>query len=105
MQPSTIRLLRSVPLTAVMVLAATGLNAQMRLDAPGSTSHLRHPVIYVMPNAASNPGQEDDSRVVVDSSHIGKEPQVAKIYQELQRQKECQPFSENMIRQNADYFL
>ena len=30
---------------------------------------------------------------------------MAKIYQELQRRKECQPFSENMIKEKADYFL
>jgi len=30
---------------------------------------------------------------------------VAKIYQELQRRSECQPYSENMIRDKADYFL
>jgi len=65
----------------------------------------RRPVIYVMPNAVTNPGPGDSSQVVVDSSHNGKEPQVAKIYQELQRRKECQPFSENMIKEKADYFL
>lgn len=62
-------------------------------------------IIYVMPNAVTNPGPGDNSQVVVDSSHNGKEPQVAKIYQELQRRKECQPFSENMIKEKADYFL
>ncbi len=70
-----------------------------------STSAARRPVIYVMPNAVTNPGPGDNSQVVVDSSHNGKEPQVAKIYQELQRRKECQPFSENMIKEKADYFL
>jgi hypothetical protein len=69
--------------------------------APGA----HRPIIYVMPNAVSNPGPGDNSQVVVDSSHNGKEPQVAKIYQELQRRKECQPFSENMIKEKADYFL
>ena len=63
------------------------------------------PIIYVMPNALANPGANDNSQVVVDSSHNGKEPQVAKIYQELQRRKECQPFGENMIKNKADYFL
>ena len=47
----------------------------------------------------------DNSQVVVDSSHNGKEPQVAKIYQELQHRKECQAFSANMIKEKADYFL
>ena len=65
----------------------------------------RRPVIYVMPNAVTNPGPGDNSQVVVDSSHNGKDPQIAKIYQELQRRKECQPFSENMIKEKADYFL
>ena len=33
------------------------------------------------------------------------EPQVAKIYQELQRRNECQAFTENMMKDKADYFL
>jgi hypothetical protein len=70
-----------------------------------SSSGTHRPIIYVMPNAVTNPGADDNSQVVVDSSHNGKEPQVAKIYQELQRRKECQPFAENMIREKADYFL
>ncbi len=65
----------------------------------------RRAVIYVMPNAVTNPGPGDNSQVVVDSSHNGKEPQVAKIYQELQRRKECQPFAENIMKEKADYFL
>ena len=64
----------------------------------------RPPVIYVMPNAVAN-SVGDNSQVVVDSSHNGKEPQVAKIYQELQHRKECQGFAENMIKEKADYFL
>jgi len=67
--------------------------------------HNSRPIIYVMPNAVTPPGAGDNSPVVVDSSHNGKEPQVAKIYQELQRRQECQPFAENMIREKADYFL
>src|SRR6202162_4560311 len=77
--------------------------AQSSANRGGSAS--RRPVIYVMPSAVTDPGPSDHSQVVVDSSHNGKEPQVAKIYQELQRRKECQPFSENMIKEKADYFL
>jgi len=65
----------------------------------------RRPVVYVMPNALANPGSNEGSQVVVDSAHTGKEPQVAMIYQELQHRKECQGFSENMIKEKADYFL
>ncbi len=65
----------------------------------------RRPVVYVMPNALANPGSNEGSQVVVDSAHNGKEPQVAMIYQELQHRKECQGFSENMIKEKADYFL
>jgi hypothetical protein len=65
----------------------------------------RHPVVYVMPNALASPGSDEASQVVVDSAHNGKEPQVAKVYQELQHRKECQGFSENMIKERADYFL
>ncbi len=71
----------------------------------GSAASTHRTIIYVMPNAVTNPGPGDNSQVVVDSSHNGKEPQVAKIYQELQHQKECQAFSENMIKEKADYFL
>jgi hypothetical protein len=71
----------------------------------GNLPGVHQPIIYVMPNAVTNPGPGDNSQVVVDSSHNGKEPQVAKIYQELQHRKECQTFSENMIKEKADYFL
>ena len=30
---------------------------------------------------------------------------MAKIYQELQHRKECQSFTENMVKEKADYFL
>lgn len=76
------------------------------LAQSGSVQSLgRRPVVYVMPNALANPGSTDGSQVVVDSAHNGKEPQVAMIYQELQHRKECQGFSENMIKEKADYFL
>jgi len=62
------------------------------------------PVVYVMPNALANP-ESNSGAVVVDSARNDKEPQVAMIYQELQHRKECQGFSENMIKEKADYFL
>ena len=71
-------------------------------EPPAST---RRAVVYVMPNALANPGSPEGQQVVVDSTHNGKEPQVAMIYQELQHRKECQGFSENMIKEKADYFL
>ena len=55
--------------------------------------------------ALTNPGASNDSQVLVGSSHNGKEPQVPKIYQELQHCRECQVSSENMIREKADYSL
>jgi len=67
---------------------------------PGS-----RPVIYVMPNALTAPSSADGSQIVVDSAHNGKEPQVAKIYQELQHRGECQQFAENIDKNKADYFL
>jgi hypothetical protein len=94
----------------MLFFAALGLGASASILAAqggsgNSPANTHRPVIYVMPNALTNPGPGDNSQVVVDSSHNGKEPQIAKIYQELQRRKECQPFSENMIREKADYFL
>jgi hypothetical protein len=77
---------------------------QGNTDSHGG-SPARRAVIYVMPSALASPGQGDTSPVVVDSSHNGKEPQVAKVYQELQHNKNCQSFSENMVKDKADYFL
>jgi len=74
-------------------------------NKPASETSAQRPVIYVMPNAFAAPGSGDGSQVVVDSGHSGKEPQVAKIYQELQHRKECQQFSENINKDKADYFL
>jgi hypothetical protein len=93
-----------------VAVAAFGLwalpNGQAQSSGDKSSpSGTRRPIIYVMPNAVTNPGPSDNSQVVVDSSHNGKEPQVAKIYQELQRRRECQSFSQNMIKEKADYFL
>ncbi|HEY1679128.1 MAG TPA: hypothetical protein VGG04_15535 [Candidatus Sulfotelmatobacter sp.] len=99
MNTRTIRLLLSF-VAASLLLGVTGL-AQSSPEA----AQARRPIIYVMPNAVANPGPGENSQVVVDSSHNGKEPQVAKIYQELQRQKDCQGFAENMIKEKADYFL
>ncbi len=100
MNHSALHVLFLLPLTA---FACTGTQAQSSSD--DSKQNSRRPVIYVMPNALTNPGAGDNSQVIVDSSHNGREPQVAKIYQELQHRKECQSFSENMIKEKADYFL
>lgn len=99
-------------LSVLLVVVAVALElwalprSQAAQSGNGNSIPTQHrPIIYVMPNAVTNPGSGDNSQVVVDSSHNGKEPQVAKIYQELQRRKECLPFSENMIKEKADYFL
>jgi len=89
----------------VVIAVASRLCAYPTGQANSSNLPLQRAVIYVMPNAVANPASGDNSQVVVDSSHNGKEPQVAKIYQELQHRKECQAFSENMIKEKADYFL
>lgn len=102
MTRSAVGVLPCVIVLAICTLAAAQAQSANENIAAAST---RRPVVYVMPNAVTDPGSRDNSQVVVDSSHNGKEPQVAKIYQELQRRKECQPFSENMIREKADYFL
>lgn len=65
----------------------------------------QRPVIYVMPNALVGPGSSENPQIVEGSSHDGKEPQVAMIYKELQHRKECQPFAENIVKDNANYFL
>ena len=58
-----------------------------------------------MPNALTNPASSDNSPVIMASSPDGKGPQLAKINQEFERRKQCQPLAENMIREKADYFL
>jgi hypothetical protein len=98
---------RSAYLLAIVALVLVSLchTASVQSADNGATETSRRPVVYVMPNAVSSPGTNDNSQVVVDSSHNGKEPQIAKVYQELQHRKECQSFAENMIKDKADYFL
>jgi hypothetical protein len=90
---------------AVFVSLSSSTVSRAQSTSDSSQASTRRAVIYVMPNAVANPGSADSSQVIVDSSHNGKEPQVAKIYQELQRREECREFSENMIKDKADYFL
>ncbi|HLZ42399.1 MAG TPA: hypothetical protein VKQ11_15635 [Candidatus Sulfotelmatobacter sp.] len=104
MSRSAVRVLPLAIALAINVCILSSAEAQSAKE-DNSARDTHRPIVYVMPNAVTNPGAGDNSQVVVDSSHNGKEPQVAKIYQELQRRKECQPFSENMIREKADYFL
>jgi hypothetical protein len=92
-------------LTSLAAQAWAFPRAQEKAGASDNSASARRAVIYVMPNALTNPGSSDNAPVVVGSSHDGKEPQVAKVYQELQRRKECQSFAENMIKDKADYFL
>ncbi len=66
----------SLPFLLWALPAARAQSAGNNNSAPGG----RRPIIYVMPNALSSPGAADNSQVVGDSSHNGKEPQVAKIY-------------------------
>jgi hypothetical protein len=91
--------------SAVNPLLVIGLAILWMLPSSEAQSGTHHPIIYVMPNALANAGSGDNPQVVVDSSHNGKEPQVAKIYQELQRRPECKGFAENMLKEKADYFL
>lgn len=85
------------------VLLVTGAG-QAQNAAKDTTHSQRKATIYVMPNALAGPSN-DGSQVIAESSHNGQEPQVAKIYHELQQSKSCQSFSENMIKDKADYFL
>jgi hypothetical protein len=65
----------------------------------------QRPIVYVMPNALVGPGSSDNSQIIEGSSHDGKEPQVAMIYKELQHRRECRPFTENIIKDKANYFF
>jgi len=92
-------------LTLSLLLIALFGTISVFAQSAANSNPSRHAVIYVMPNALSSAGSADNSQVIVDSSHNGKEPQVAKIYQELQHRPECKAFTANMIREKADYFL
>jgi hypothetical protein len=94
---------RAVAVFLMLMVAITTVFAQ---DPKGGSpaSSQRRVVIYVMPNALEGPAH-GGSQVIAESSHNGQEPQVAKIYHELQQSKSCQNFSENMIKEKADYFL
>ena len=97
---------RVFPVVVALSFGLASMASGQARSGDGDSSPVAHrPIIYVMPNAVTTPGPGDNSQVVVDSSHNGKEPQVAKIYQELQRRKECQSFSENIMKEKADYFL
>jgi len=97
---------RVVGLALAVTVAGFGQPTQGKPDPQDNRAAPGHrAVIYVMPNALMNPAAGDNSQVVVDSAHNGKEPQVAKVYQELQHNKACQGFSENMIKEKANYFL
>jgi hypothetical protein len=101
MNRSVVHLLLAVVLVVLSLYSRA--SAQGADNSANGSS--RQAVVYVMPNAVSSPGTNDNSQVVVDSSHNGKEPQIAKIYEELQHRKECHEFAENMIKDKADYFL
>ncbi|HUI41341.1 MAG TPA: hypothetical protein VL523_05175 [Terriglobia bacterium] len=97
---------------AVMVLglgitaAGFGQSGKGASNTGGNHGPAAHrAVVFVMPNALMTSEAGNSSQVVVDSAHNGREPQIAKVYQELQHNKKCQDFSENMIKDNADYFL
>jgi hypothetical protein len=86
-----------VPVFLMLMVAITTVFAQD--PKGGSTARSqRRVVIYVMPNALEGPAH-GGSQVIAESSHNGQEPQVAKIYHELQQSKSCQNFSENMIKE------
>ncbi len=87
-----------------MATSCPGQSGTGSSDPNGTGGSAGRAVIYVMPNALMS-ADGSNSQVVVDSSHNGKEPQVAKVYQELQHNKSCRDFSENMIKEKANYFL
>jgi len=95
---------RSTLSSSLFLIACFG-SVSVFAQSAASSNASRRAVIYVMPNALSSAGSADNAQVIVDSSHNGKEPQVAKIYQELQHRPECKAFAANMIRDKADYFL
>jgi hypothetical protein len=72
---------------------------------PFAQTEPKHPVVYVMPGPLAGPGSASNQAVVAGSGHKDEESQVAKTYQEFQHTPECDGISENMISDNADYFL
>lgn len=104
MSHSAVRVLPSI-LGALFITVQLLAQSGGRTQSDSQSARPGRAIVYVMPNALTSPGAQDNSQVVVGSSHNGKEPQVAKIYQELQRRPECKNFGENMIKEKADYFL
>jgi hypothetical protein len=74
MKGCDVRLWLVIAIALACVLSSSPARAG---ETPNSSA--RRPVIYVMPNAVANPGSGDNSQVIVDSSHNGKEPQIAKF--------------------------
>lgn len=95
---------RNLTVCALSILGIAAGPAQGEDNTRQVDAVQRRAIIYVMPNALTGPSQ-DGSQVIADGAHNGREPQVAKIYHELQQSKNCQNFSENMIKEKADYFL
>jgi hypothetical protein len=97
---------RILPVCVLLIfgIAAGFAQGEESAQRDNSAHQQRRAVIYVMPNASTGPAN-DGSEVIADGAHNGREPQVAKIYHELQQSKNCQNFSENMIKEKADYFL
>lgn len=67
----------------------------------------QHPVVFVQPSDSwkVDGSLGGDRNVIIGSSHGGKEPQTAKIYQLLQHRAECVSVAPNMIQQKADYVM
>jgi hypothetical protein len=67
----------------------------------------QHPIVFVQPSDSwkidSSVG--GDRNVIIGSSHGGKEPQTAKIYELLQHRPECLTVAPNMIQGKADYVM
>ena len=65
------------------------------------------PVVWVQPSDSWKVGGSvgGDRDVIIGSTHGGKEPQTAKIYQLLQHRSDCSGVAPNMIQEKADYIM
>jgi len=77
--------LAMVVLTGLALAAAGFCRSDPVHSKSVNTGSARRAVIDVMPNALVGPGPAHS--LVVGSTHTGKEPQIAKVYQDLQRRQ------------------
>lgn len=92
-----------VTLSAVLFSISLAANAGDQTQFASS----KRPVVWVQPSDSWKVGGSvgGNRDVIIGSTHGGKEPQTAKIYQLLQHRSDCSGVAPNMIQEKADYVM